>query len=115
MQNILEDAKQIVCIVPKGMGQKLVEALAEKGIHNSNFSGARGVGRSVSLQDRGVGEQREKDVFSVTLDAARADEIFEFLFHEAEMKVPHNGLMYMQAVPKTTVLSIPELSEDEAT
>ncbi len=111
MENIIENAKQIVCIVPKGIGQQLVEALSsEKGIYNSNFSGARGVGRSGDVQARGVGEQREKDVFSVTIDASQADEVFEFLYTKAEMYEPHNGLMYMQAAPKTTVMSIPELS-----
>lgn len=112
MENLLENAKQIVCIVPKGRGQQLVEALSsEKGIYNSNFSGARGVGRSGSVQDRGVGEQQERDVFSVTVGADQADEIFEFLYYKAELNEPHNGLIYMQAAPKTTVMTIPELSD----
>lgn len=109
MENLIHNAKQIVCIVPKGRGQQLVEAVSsELGIHNANYSGARGVGRSIDVQDRGVGEQQEKDVFALTVDADRADEVFEFLFFKAQLDEPHNGLMYMQASPKTTVMNIPE-------
>ena len=31
MNNVLENAKQIVCIVPKGLGRILVEALSTEG------------------------------------------------------------------------------------
>lgn len=110
MKRLIENAKQIVCIVPKGRGSRLVEALStEKRIFNSNFSHARGVGRSAGVFERGVGEQQEKDVFSVTVAADQADDIFEFLFFAAGLDEPNSGLMYMQATPKTTMMTVPEL------
>ena len=113
MDGLINDAKQIVCIVPKGTGQKLVEAVSrERGIYNANFSHARGVGRSAEVQERGVGEQREKDVFAVTVAADQADELFEYLFYQAELDVPHNGLMYMMAAPKTTVMTMPDIAPE---
>ena len=114
MKNIIENAKQIVCIVPKGRGRQLVEAMSEElEVYNSNFSHARGVGRSSDVNDRGVGEQQEKDVFAVTVAQDKADEVFEFLFYKAELDKPRNGLIYMQATPKTSIMSVPELSSDE--
>jgi hypothetical protein len=112
MSDLLKDAVQIVCIVPKGTGRKLVEGITEEhGIFNANFSHARGVGRSVKLQNRGVGEQREKDVFSVTVDRSRSDEIFEYLFFKAGLDQPHAGFIYQQAAPQTTVMELPEVLE----
>lgn len=110
MKGLLHDAVQIVCIVPKGKGQLLVEGISkEQGIFNSNFSHARGVGRSVKLQNRGVGEQREKDVFSVTVERARADEIFEYLYFKAGLDEPHAGFIYQMAAPQTTLMEVPEI------
>jgi len=113
MKNLIDNAKQIVCIVPKGIGRLLVQGLSEDfNIHNANFSRARGVGRSEKIQDRGVGEQREKDVFSVTVDQDMADEVFEYLFFKGEMDHPHNGIVYVQAAPRTSVMEIPEFKEE---
>jgi hypothetical protein len=109
MNNILENAKQIVCIVPKGLGRILVEALStEKGIYNANFSHARGVGRS-DVMDKGVGEQPERDVFAVTVGAEDADDVFEFLYFKAGLDQRDSGLIYMQSTPKTSVMWIPDL------
>ena len=114
MDSLVNAAKQIVCIVPKGQGKILVEAVtAELGIFSANFSHARGVGRTATKGRSGFGGQREKDVFSLTVESDRADEVFEFLYFRAELDQPHNGLIYMQAVPKTSVLKMPELSENE--
>jgi len=113
MKNLMDNAKQIVCIVPKGIGVLLVQGLSQEyNIHNANFSHARGVGRSGKIQDRGVGEQREKDVFSVTVAQEIADEVFEYLFFKGEMDQPHNGIIYIQAVPRTTVMEIPEFRSE---
>lgn len=109
MKNLIDNAKQIVCIVPKGIGAVLVQGLSQEYcIHNANFSHARGAGRSEKIQDRGVGEQREKDVFSVTVDQDIADEIFEYLFFKGEMDQPHKGIVYMQAAPRSTAMEVPE-------
>lgn len=113
MKQLIKDAKQIVCVVPKGVGRTLVEALSqEHGINDANFSHARGVGRSRTIQDRGLGEQREKDVFSVTVDSAKADELFEFLFYKAGLDEPHSGMIYMQAAPQASIMALGELGGD---
>tara|TARA_R110002072_G_scaffold64_5_gene339 strand:+ start:6623 stop:7027 length:405 start_codon:yes stop_codon:yes gene_type:complete len=108
---LAEDAKQIVCIMPKGMGRNLVEALSQEyGIYDANFSHARGVGRSRQIQNRGLGEQREKDVFSVVVESAQADELFEFLFYKAGLDEPHTGMIYMQAAPQAAMMELPEIT-----
>lgn len=114
MEGLVQDAKQIVCIVPKGKGKALVEAVSEElGVFNSNFNHARGVGRSATLGRSGFGGQREKDVFSLTVEQERADEVFEFLYFKAGLDEPHNGLIYMQAAPRTTIMKMPELGASE--
>ena len=114
MKNLVEGAKQIVCIAPKGRGKVLVEALStEFGIYNSNYSHARGVGRSADVQDRGLGEVQEKDVFTVTVEQAQADEVFEFLYEKAEIDELQTGLIYMQAAPQTTLMHVPDFSQDD--
>jgi hypothetical protein len=77
MKQLIKDAMQIVCVVPKGVGRSLIDGLSQGyGNYNANFSHARGVGRSRQIQNRGLGEQREKDVFSVTVESTEADELF---------------------------------------
>lgn len=113
MEGLVSNAKQIVCIVAKGKGKALVEAVSsELGIYNANFSHARGVGRTATKGRSGFGGQREKDVFSLTVEQGRADEVFEYLYFKAELDQPHNGLIYMQAVPRTSILQLPDLEAE---
>lgn len=110
MNNVVNDARQIVCIVPKGQGQKLVDAVSEEHeAFNANYHHARGVGRSTRVGKGGLGEQQEKDVFSITVDHESADEIFKFLYFKAGIDEAHGGMIYMQACPKTTILEMPSL------
>tara|TARA_R110002110_G_scaffold19527_3_gene80585 strand:- start:1233 stop:1574 length:342 start_codon:yes stop_codon:yes gene_type:complete len=112
MKGLVEDAVQIVCIVAKGMGQQLAEDLSEAhGIYNASFNHARGIERASRIQSLGLGEQPEKDVFFLTVERSRADEVFEYLYFKAEIDQPHGGLIYQQAVPKTTILELPEVSQ----
>ncbi|MFN3239761.1 MAG: hypothetical protein ACE37D_22285 [Pseudomonadales bacterium] len=114
MDGLIKDAKQIVCIVTKGRGKALVEAVSEEfGIFNANFSNARGVGRSANTGRSGFGGQQERDVFSLTVEQERADELFEYLYFKAELDKPRNGLIYMQAAPRTTLMQLPEIDEAE--
>ncbi len=114
MKALVNDTKQIVCILPKGQGKMLVEAVTEEfGIFTSNFSHARGVGRDATKGRSGFGGQREKDVFSLTVEQERADEVFEFLYFKAELDQPHNGVIYMQAVPKASILEMPSIPDPE--
>ena len=96
---MIANKKLITCIVPEINALKGAKGLREKfDLQTINHHFARGVGKSSPLVNRGVGEKTEKVVLSVTVDAKIADEVFEFLFIEADIDRPQGGLIYMNAV-----------------
>lgn len=44
------------------------------------------------------GGTTEKEIMIVIVEADRADEIFEYIYHEAEINRPHGGLIFQQPV-----------------
>ena len=108
----MKQAKLITCIVAKGKAVVLQSALIEqKGIHSANIRHGRGVGRFAPLSERGIGEQLVKEIVEISVDSAIADEIFEFLFFEAEINQPHAGVMYMTHLPSASDFIIPDIDE----
>ena len=87
-------------------------ALKAKGIISANITSARGIGKITPLKYRGVGGQTEKEVLDVLVDAERAEEIFEFIYFEAQIDRPHGGLMYMGALHQATSFVLPDLPEE---
>ena len=43
----------------------------------------------------------------------RADEIFEFIYHEARIDRPHGGLIYVTGLDRATPFVLPDLPEEE--
>ncbi len=115
MKSLLENAKQIVCILPKGKVSDVQEGLMDKfDILNANFHHARGVGRFSALSAVGLGEQQEKDILEVTVSSDQADEILEYIFFRADMNHPHGGVAYVTGVPKMSVFEIPDLPKENS-
>ena len=84
MKAILQDAKQITCILPQGTGSFIEEGLINDfGIRNANFYHARGVSRFSSMD--GLGAQQEKDVLEVAVESDRAEEVFDYIFSPREI------------------------------
>lgn len=93
--NLAGPSKLITCILPNGSGRPVLNALKqEHAIVSANINHARGSGRLTPLAYRGVGEQTEKEVLTVVVDADLADAVFEFIFYEARINRPHGGLMF---------------------
>jgi len=91
--------KLITCIVPEANAVKGAAALRQKyDLQTINQHFARGVGKSSPLIKRGIGEKTEKVVLKVVVDAVKADEVFEFLFHEADIDRPQGGMIFMNAI-----------------
>ncbi len=91
--------KLITCIVPEANASRGAEALRETyDLKTITHHFARGVGKSTPLALRGIGEKTEKVVLSVVVEAAMADEVFEFLFHETEIDRPKGGMIFMKRV-----------------
>lgn len=110
---VIENARLITCILPKGKAQPLQEALvSEKGLHTTNFHRGRGVGRFSPLSARGIGEQQEKEILEINVPAHQADELFEFMFFAGEMDRPHGGIIFMTRLKRGMEMSVPDLPEE---
>ena len=106
--------KLITSILPAGKASNVVKKLKEeKGIITTNVNSARGMGKLTPRAYRGVGEQTEKQILNVVIDAERADEIFEFIYHEANIDRPHGGIIFMAKLQHQTPFVLPDLPEEE--
>ncbi len=106
--------KLITAILPKGRDKELVQKLVQDlGIQSVNINYARGLGRITPLRHRGVGETTEKSIVTVLVEAERADEVFEFIFFEADINRPHGGLLFQQPLLATTMFKLPDLEEEK--
>lgn len=106
-----DNPKRIVVVLPKDRAMEIAEKIhIDKKIDTCNIH--RGRGRSTAVMDSvSYGNYAEVDVISVIVDANRADEIFEFIFFEAEINKPHGGFIYQLPVEKSSFFQIPDLTE----
>ncbi|MBT8447878.1 MAG: hypothetical protein KJO38_12055 [Gammaproteobacteria bacterium] len=105
--------KLITCILPKGIAPELLLALKEElDLASINIHTARGIGKITPLADRGIGEQAEKEVLTVVVTAAQADEVFEFIYDEARIDRPHGGIIFMHALLHASPYILPALPEE---
>lgn len=110
----INNQKLITCILPKGICFDVEKSLKEeKGIVTANVKTARGLGKLTPLAYRGVGEQTEKEILTVTVSSEDADEIFGFIYDEARINKPHGGLIYMSNIDVISAYSLPEDLPDE--
>jgi len=109
-----EQRKVITCILPKGKAMPVVRLLAsEKGLTTADVHYARGMGRITPLRHRGIGETSEKEVLTVSVPDADAEELFGYIYEAAEINRPHGGLMYMHALQIATPFMLPDLPEED--
>ena len=113
MRQITTPRKLITAILPKGRDKELVRKLVhDLKIQSVNINYARGLGRITPLRHRGVGETTEKSIVTVLVDEDRAEEVFEFIFFEADINRPHGGLMFQQPLLASTAFELPDLEEE---
>lgn len=109
-----ESQKVITCILPKGRARRIMQALTkEHGLTAVDVHYARGNGRLTPLRYRGIGETPEKEVLTVAVPAAQADDIFAYIYELADINRPHGGLMYMHALLTSTRYALPDLPEEQ--
>jgi hypothetical protein len=108
------DYKLITCVLPPQVALPLKKALkAKKNIITADAHNARGVGKLTHAAHRRLGDQTEKQVLNVVVEAGRADEIFEFIYFEAAINEPHGGLMYQTSLGRGTPYVLPDLPEED--
>jgi hypothetical protein len=109
-------AKLLTAILPKGVGRGILVALKrDKGIVSANLNYARGTGRMTHRAYHGARTTAiEKDVLSVVVPADRSEELFEFIYHEAGMDLPHGGILYQVDVGRVSEFVLPDLPDEDA-
>ena len=113
INTVSEPHKIITAILPKGRDKDLIKKLVqEKGIQSVNITYARGLGKITPLRHRGVGETTEKSIVTIIIETSRANEIFEYVFYEADINRPHGGLMFQQPLLGSTAFELPEVEEE---
>ena len=110
--NISSTTKLITAIVPKGVASTLQKSLIEHWQAHANIYHGRGVGRAGPLKKRGIGEQQEKEILEVIVDAAKADDIFEFVFFALELDKKPGSVIYLIDQQKSSVFQLPELQAE---
>jgi hypothetical protein len=103
--------KVITCIIPAGRGLELIERLRELGVVSAQVHHARGIGQS-GKRRRGVSHYVEREVVQALVDAARADEVFDFLYAAANIGRPHAGMLLMEKAVHGIPLVLPDLPDE---
>lgn len=100
--------KIIHCLLPAGVAGEVMERLyAEKGIGSLFHHHARGGGIS-TRKGRESFHYMEREIASVLVPEARADEIFEFLYRAAGVDQPHAGMILMEKALVARPMVLPE-------
>lgn len=87
------DFRMLTCIMPSGRGNEVADALrSEAGVIDSFVHHARGIGTH-SLHHRVYSD--EKQILTVLVEVAHADNVFHFLYHRAGLDQPHAGMLLM--------------------
>jgi hypothetical protein len=98
----------VTAIMPAGRGLPLAEKLVTvQGIISVSHHHARGVGNRQSRARRHLYAD-EKDVVLALVEAARADEVFAFMYREGSIGEPHAGIIFMERVLRGHPMLPPE-------
>lgn len=108
-------SKLIQCVLPKGKALQLAELLSAKGITRFGFSHARGFDIHDSPQKGGIPEQVEKEmVFIIAGNQSEADDLFRFVYEEANINCLGGGMIFMSSLNAATVFALPQILPKEA-
>ncbi len=96
--------KLIACIAAEDRAEEVVKGLEEKfHLQAAVFHFARGLGRSASLASSSMGQQTEKMLLKVLVEAQFVDEVFAYIYHAADLDRPHGGIIYVTATEQIDI------------
>jgi hypothetical protein len=104
----------ITCVLYRGGGIEVLKALRKRGIDTANLHHARGSAIGDPADRTGLPASFAKEIVTVTVDADRADELFEFIFDTAQIDRPHGGFLYMQKIRHLSPYALPNVPEEPA-
>ena len=111
---VLIKSKLISAVLPKGIALGVIRKLKEeKNINTANLNYARGTGRLLPEKNRAGVVALEKEILEVIVDEKRSEEIFEYIYEQADMNKPQGGLIYMHPLMQSNEYELPNVSEEE--
>ena len=107
-------SKLISAILPKGVALSLIRKLKEeKNINTVTLNYARGTGKLIAIKSRKNVVEREQEILTVLVEEERCEEIFEYIYEQADVNKAHGGLMYMHPLQQSSEYLLPEHLEEE--
>lgn len=111
---VLRKSKLISAILPKGVTLGVIRKLKEeKNINTAQLNYARGTGKLIPIKHRDGVVEREKEILTVVVDEERSDEIFEYIYEQANINKPHGGLMYMHPLIQSSEYILPNIMDEK--
>jgi hypothetical protein len=99
--------KLITCFLPSGRGAAVLERLRhEHGLSSAFYHHARGVGTG-SRQVRRNYIAAEREIITVMVPAAQADDLFRFMFFAAGLDEPRAGMIFMERAARAVPIAEP--------
>ena len=103
----MNNFKLITCVLTQPVTTEMITRLkVEKNIITANSTHARGTSSKSDFL------MKAEMILTVLVEENRADEIFEFLFRELQLDQPHQGMIYQEAISRSTQYSLPDLEEN---
>lgn len=107
----VERFKLITCFLPSGRAMDVLERLRkEHELTSLSYHHARGVGVG-TRSGRRKPVAAEREVITVLVPAAHADDIFHTLFFAAGLDEPNTGMMFMERVLRASPFEMPPIPE----
>lgn len=104
------DGRIITCILPKGAGKPLIEAIHQRGITTANIYYSRGSNVGDPIGKGGMQLQEEKEILTVVVSKKEADDMFEFVVETAGINQPGGGFVYMGELRKSIPFLLPDVA-----
>jgi hypothetical protein len=109
-----EECRLIGAILPQGVAGEVLRRLREeKGIDRACVGGARGLQNLLQFAPTETGDVVPVEILNVVVPAARADELFEFVFETARVDRPEGGIVFQHTLSGAMPFVLPELPEEQ--
>ena len=97
--------KLITLLLPHGSGPELQRRLFEElGVTRLDLHSARGF---IGADPAGLFNRVEKEILEVVVEAPRADEIFEWLYHEGRVSELEGRFLYVTPLRQASHFELP--------
>jgi len=103
-----ERSRLITAFLPSGRATGVLERLRkEHGLSSMAYHHARGIGTG-TRRGRNTFVSTEREVITVLVPDAQADEIFRIIYYAAGLNAPNTGLVFMERVLRMSAMIEPE-------